>query len=641
MTSTQNPEKPGEKFTRRDAVRLLGAGAAAAALGGRFAQAAMPAKRPNIVWILAEDLGPDLGCYGMPLVSTPNLDALAKEGIRFTNAFTASPVCSTSRSGMITGMHQASFDAHNHRSHRDDGAILPPPIRLVTDIFRDAGYFTANVNVVSDKVKASGKTDFNFKATKPFDGSRWDELKDKQPFFAQVNFSQPHRGGGWKGARARAKADGCLVDPDKVDLPPYYPDTPAVRDDWAEYLDAIHLMDANVGELLRQIDKDGLAENTIILFIGDHGRCHVRGKQWLYDTGIHISMLARMPGQSKGGVVREDLVSALDIVPTILQLAGIDPPDYLHGRVFLGPDAGPEPEYIFAARDRCDETVECIRCVRTKRYKYIRNYRPDLPYMQPNRYKDTSYPTRNIMRRLHAEGKLTPEQELWMAPRKPGEELYDIQNDPHEVHNLAESPSHQRVLERLRAAHVRWMDQVKDVGLIPEPELFVLAKKYGSGYVILRQKENADLIAEIRKTIDLCDRGKSATATLAERLKNKHPSVRWWAATGLGNLGADASPASEALTDALDDSSGSVRVAAARALGLMGKTDAARPVLVQELRDSENPIVRHYAALALEDLGADARPALDAIKAARKDSYGYVGRVTTRIVNTLGSGSES
>ena len=622
-------------MSRRKALQTLGAGALAASLGSLAGSWAQRGERPNILWIFAEDVCPDLGCYGNKLVRTPNLDRLAAEGVRFTNAFTTAPVCSPSRSAIATGMYQTTIDAHHHRSHRGDEMTLPEQIKLITELFREAGYFTANVKNIAPGVRGTGKTDFNFKlTTKPFDGADWAELKDNQPFYAQVNLRQPHRGGGWSGARERAQQDGCLVDPNKVQLPPYLPDHPVVRDDYAHYLDAIHLLDVNVGVLLRKLEEDGLAENTLVAFIGDNGQCMVRGKQWLYDAGIRVPLIIRWPGKIRPGTVRDDPVSAIDLTVTSLAIAGIEPPEIMHGQVFLGPGAQ-QREYIFAARDRCDETVECIRCVRTKRYKYIRNYRSDLPYMQPNRYKDTSYPARGILRELHAAGKLTPEQEQFMAPHKPPEELYDVQNDPYEVHNLAESPAHQEILAQLREAHVRWMEQTGDLGLIPEPELVALARKYGSGYAILQQPENRGLLAKLRAVVELGEQGKGALRQLENKLADPVPSVRWWAATGLARLGREAQPAAQALVRALEDTSPGVRVAAARALGLMGAVDKALPVLTKELSNEER-VVRHYAALALEELGDAARPALEAIKKATKDSYNCVVRVTERIVSNLG-----
>jgi N-sulfoglucosamine sulfohydrolase len=456
---------------RRDFMKRIGLGAATIATPGRLLAEQKADSRPNILWILSEDISPELSCYGTPEVQTPNLDKLAGRGIRFTNAFTTAPVCSASRSAMITGMFQTSIGAHNHRSHRDDGYTLPEPVRLITEYFRGAGYFTANVKTAAQGVKGSGKTDFNFKFKNAFDGSDWNQRKAGQPFFAQLSISITHRGGHWKNLREQLKNP---VDPDKIKLPPYYPDHPVARKDWATYLDSIQVMDGYVGKILKRLDDENLADNTVVIFIGDHGRCHVRGKQWLYDGGIHIPLIVRWPGKLEAGQVCDELVSSIDISATALKIAGVEPPRHIEGKVFLEPGANGswktvnQHEFIIAARDRCDETVDRIRCVRNKQYKYIRNFMPERPYTQRNDYKEQSYPMLNLMKELHAQGKLTPVQELFMAPRKPVEELYDIRNDPYEINNLAASPEHQQTIRKMRAILERWIEETGDKGRFPE-----------------------------------------------------------------------------------------------------------------------------------------------------------------------------
>ena len=465
-------------YTRRGFLKTMGLGTAALALpGGLFtaetdvdrpfrSASRRTQDRPNILWILSEDISPDLGCYGTRAVRTPNLDNLASQGVRYTNAFATSPVCSPSRSAMITGMYQTSIGVHNHRSHRGDGYTLPEPVRLITDYLRKAGYFTANVTTAAPGVKGSGKTDFNFQYKNAFDGSDWNQRKSGQPFFAQLSFKETHRGEHWEKLGEMLKD---RVDPAQVKLPPYYPDHPVAREDWATYLDSIQLMDQYVGKVLKRMDAEGLTGSTVVIFIGDHGRCHVRGKQWLYDGGIHIPLIIRWPGKLESGEVCEDLVSAIDISATVLKIAGIDPPKHMEGQVFLEPEAK-KREYIIAARDRCDETIDRIRCVRTKRYKYIRNFMPERPYTQKNAYKQRSYPMLSLMEDLHAQGKLTATQALFMAPRKPDEELYDIWNDPYEIHNLSTSPEHQQTMKRMRAILEKWIRDTEDQGQFPEKE---------------------------------------------------------------------------------------------------------------------------------------------------------------------------
>ncbi len=440
--------------------RFLKTSAAAALFSSALFSSCAKQQRPNILWLIAEDFSPDLGCYGVKRVETPHLDQLAREGAMFTNAFTTAPVCSASRSAFMTGMYQTSIDAHNHRSHRDkeDELILPEPVHVITKYFKDAGYFTSNCAGLNfDK---PGKTDWNFTpTTKGFDGTDWRQRAEGQPFFAQVNFSEVHRMG--------IRPNKLTVDPDAVEIPPYYPDHPITREDWAMYLSATEALDKKVGIVLDRLEKDGLADNTIVFFFGDHGRNHVRGKQWLYDGGIKIPLIIRRPGTIKAGVIDDNMISAIDFAPTCLNAIGVKPPEHFEGQIFIGKNKISR-KYIVAARDRCDETVDRIRCVRTKQFKYIKNYIPEKPYTQYNRYKDAYYPVSRLMNHLHKQGKLTPEQKVFMADTRPPEELYDVQNDPHELHNLADDPNFQTVLQEMRTRLEDWIQATGDRGQFPE-----------------------------------------------------------------------------------------------------------------------------------------------------------------------------
>jgi uncharacterized sulfatase len=454
---------------RRDFLRTIGCGTAALLAGCATEPKRAPRTaartrlqqargRPNILWLISEDTCPDLACYGNTLVKTPNLDKLAGAGARYTNAFVTGPVCSASRSAIITGMYQTSIGAHNHRSHRDDGYLLPHPVMLLNDYFRRAGYFRCNCAGLN--YRQPGKTDWNFMyASNPFDGTDWSQRQPNQPFFAQVNFNYTHRD------FKRDKKNP--IDPNKVELPPYYPDHPIARRDWADYLESLQLLDTEIGVALQWLEKEGVADNTIVLYFGDHGRPHVRGKQWLYDEGIRIPMLVRWPGHIQPGTVVDDFVSAIDFAPTFLQAAGVEPPAYLQGHNFLDPKAK-KHEYIYAARDRCDGTVDRIRCVRSKRYKYIRNYYPERPYTQFNGYKKLEYPVLTLMQVLNKEGKLTPEQAQFMAPTRAKEELYDLQNDPHELHNLAGDRKLKNVLRDHSRKLDDWIKSTGDQGERPE-----------------------------------------------------------------------------------------------------------------------------------------------------------------------------
>ncbi len=455
-------------YTRRKFLKHAGMTSLAPLLAGSLMSNCSKNEKLNILWLIAEDLGPDLGCYGTKHVQTPHLDRFASEGVKFSNAFTTAPVCSASRSAFMTGMYQTSIDAHHHRSHRDedDHYVLPEPYRVITDYFHRAGYYTCNCSGLDfDK---PGKTDWNFTPIdEPFDGTDWRERKEGQPFFAQVNFGEVHRMG--------LRPDTLTVDPGSVDLPPYYPDHPVTRNDWAEYLSAIEVLDQKVGKVLARLKENGFEENTLVFFFGDNGRNHVRGKQWLYDGGIHIPLIIRWPKKLKSGIRNDDLVSAIDFAPTCLDLAGVTPPGHLEGSIFLGSHRIGR-EYVIAARDRCDETEDRIRCVRTHQYKYIRNFHPEKPYTQYNRYKDAYYPVLRLMHRLHAENQLTPEQAFFMANRRPEEELYDVLQDPHELNNLAGKQSHQNILQKFRKILDDWIKNTGDRGEFPEDSDVV--KKY-------------------------------------------------------------------------------------------------------------------------------------------------------------------
>ena len=440
-------------MSRRGFLRSVGLAGAVAMTVGAGAHAAPKAKRWNVLWIISEDTGPEFGCYGYPHVHTPNVDRLAGQGARFTNACTTGAVCSASRSGFMTGMYQTTIGAHQHRTPKAAKKPLPEGVHVFTKYFRDAGYTSI--------IPYGRKTDWNFTPTvKPYDSNTWDDLKKHQPFFAQVQFGETHR----KFKRCKEHP----VDPDTVTVPPYYPDHPVAREDWALYLETVNVLDEKIGEVLAKLEQDGLAENTIVFYFGDHGRAHVRGKQWLYDGGIHVPLVIRAPGLIEPGTVCDEMVSAIDFAPTCLRVCGIEPPGHMQGRVFLGPNRDAPREVVFAARDRCDETVERIRCVRGPRYKYIRNFMPERPWTQPNYYKLSSYPMLGLMHRLHNEGKLAPEQDRWFAPRKPDEELYDLQSDPWELTNLAGDPQHADRLAHMRQTLTDWIARTGDKGEQPE-----------------------------------------------------------------------------------------------------------------------------------------------------------------------------
>ncbi|MCA9031442.1 MAG: sulfatase [Planctomycetaceae bacterium] len=406
-------------------------------------------ERPNILWITIEDWGPDLSCYGTKGIHTPHVDKLASEGIRYEWAFTTAPVCSASRSAMMTGFHQNYIGANQHRTY--DKQPLPYGIKPIPHLFAEAGYFTALM---------SSKTDCNFLPTNRnelFQGQDWKERKPGQPFFARITFPGTHRA--WNRDLERP------ISADAVEIPPYYPDTEFVRRDWANGLEQMQIVDRQVGALLARLEKEGLADNTLVFFIADHGRCHIRGKQFLYDGGIRIPMIMRWPGKVTPGQVSSDLVMSLDICATILEAAGITPPVPLHGKSLFSDDIKTR-KYLFSARDKMDETHDAMRAIRSHDFKLILNLMPERPWCQYNRYKEGSYPVLAEMNVLNLQGKLTPEQAAFFAPTKPPVELFDLRSDPHEVHNVADDPKYADIRDGLLAELENWRTNViKDQGV--------------------------------------------------------------------------------------------------------------------------------------------------------------------------------
>jgi arylsulfatase A-like enzyme len=442
--------------------------------------------RPNILWIIADDMSANLSCYGEKTIQTPNIDRLAREGTRFNRAFTTAPVCSPCRSAFITGMYQTTIGAHQHRSGRGVEKIhLPAGVEPMPAVFQRAGYYTCigtglpGTTRQGKKAKAGeggnrglGKTDYNFEwDEKMYDSNDWAGRKSGQPFFMQVQLGGGKlRGGSDENARQRserAKEElGSATEPEKVTLPPYYPRDPVLLRDWAAYLDAVRFTDKHVGDVIARLEQEGLLEETLVIFATDHGISHARGKQFLYDEGTHVPLIVRGPGIAKGKV-REDLVELIDIAPVSLAAAGIAIPSTMQAKNVLARDYRPR-DYVFAARDRCDETTERIRSVRSDQFLYIRNFHPQRPHLQPNAYKDGKSIVQTL-RALHDAGKLDPlAEKLLFSPTRPVEELYEWTSDRWQVKNLAAEPKHKGTLEKMRARLDRWIVETKDKG--PESE---------------------------------------------------------------------------------------------------------------------------------------------------------------------------
>jgi len=426
-------------------------------------------------------LGPELGAYGDKLAHTPNIDRLAREGALFTRAFTHAPVCAPARSGIINGQYPTTIGSHHMRST----LINPPP--LFTDYLKKAGYL-----IFWPTKTPYCKTDFNFTTPDRLTDVVTDWTKDipKRPFFGYFNITTSHESQVRAVPEKHAQNTKMLKpsdrqDPAKMVLPPYYPDDPAVRNDFRQYYELATAVDYKVGEVLEALEKAGVADNTVVFFFGDHGRGMPRSKRWVYNQGIQVPLIVRWPGKIKPGTVRKDLACFLDFAPTVISIAGGQIPKEMVGRVIVGDKTGPEPKYVFAARDRMDETFDRIRSVRERRFHYIRNFYPELPYAQVVLYNEEN-PIMQAWRRWNAEGKLNAVQKQFFAPTKPPEELYDAESDPHEIHNLAGQAKYKKKLEEMRAALDRWMKETNDLGALPEIEL---VKK---GIVVDRIKEYED-----------------------------------------------------------------------------------------------------------------------------------------------------
>jgi len=425
-------------------------------------------KRPNILWIVVDDMSPHFGFNGEPLVNTPHVDKLAKEGIVYTNAYATAPVCSTFRTSLITGMYQTSIGGHHHRSGRGKLKIsLPKGIKTIPEIFKEAGYHTSNGSASMNKY---GKEDYNFsyKRSDLYDSTDWSGRKKGQAFFAQIQL----RGGKirnvdkwYSEAKAALKA---TVSPDQVKLPPYYPSVDAFKYDWATYLDSVNYTDLEVGRIISRLKKENLLDNTIIFFITDHGISQARGKQFCYEEGAKVPLVIWSPKKFKPEV-RDDFVLHIDMAATAMNLAGIKIPEYMQSKNILD-EKFTGRKYVVTARDRCDETVDRIRSVRMGDFKYIRNFYPKRPHLQPCNYKDKK-PWMPVLRQLYADGKLNELQEkILFSPERPEEELYYLVNDKWELKNLAADPQYKDKLQEMRNILADWVKESDDQGRFPESE---------------------------------------------------------------------------------------------------------------------------------------------------------------------------
>jgi len=566
-----------------------------------FAVVSANGDKPNILWITAEDICPNLGCYGDPDAVTPNLDKFAAQSVRYVNCFSVHPCCSPSRSCLATGVYPTRLGTFQHRGKM---WVNPELGKCFPTLLRAAGYYTFN-----GSRGGTSKLDYNFEPKdKPWDkiGSKeieWRHRAASQPFFGQINFGCTHQS-----QYGQRKLTLRVHNPATIRVPPYHPDTPAVREIWAEYHNRITQMDEQFGALLKMLDDDGLADDTIVFFFGDNGQGIPGGKVWLWDQGPHVPLIIRFPTKWKHlspGRVSDRLVSFLDFAPTVLSLAGVEISRYMQGVAFLGPKSGKPRRYVHAARDFHDSAdFDTSRMVRDARFHYIRNFMPHIGW-DAIQYSWQKAPFMlEEWRQLAEAGKLKADtrQACFFRRTKPVEELYDTQTDPFQMQNLAADPAHQETLGRMRAECVRWMIENRDLGLLSQYELYVRSEKdspFEMGADPTRNPiRQLFVAANVTKLPQLC-----------ALLKADDGAVRRWGALGLLALRKKAAPATEALVAALRDSSPDVRMTAAEALCGLGQADVAMPVLI-ELLSHESRIIRNETLLAICRIGPAAKPAL-------------------------------
>ncbi len=531
-------------------------------------------ERPNILWLTSEDNGPHLGAYGDAYADTPNLDRLAARGLLYRFAWSNAPVCAPARTTIISGLYPTSTGSQHMRSM----TRLPDGFRMFPQYLREAGYYVTN----------NAKEDYNLeKPGQVWDDSsrtaHWKNRPARTPFFAVFNFTVSHE------SQIRRRPHTPIHDPAKVRVPAYHPDTPEVRRDWAQYYDKVTEMDAQVGARLRELEASGLADDTIIFYWGDHGPGLPRSKRTPLDAGLRVPLIVAIPARFRhlappdyrpGGETKR-LVGFIDLAPSVLRLAGIEPPGHFQGTAFLGERVGNGPDYLFGFRGRMDERYDMVRSARDERYVYLRNYYPHRAHGEHVAYLFQT-PTTRVWRRLYDEGRLTPEQASFWQTR-PAEELYDLASDPDEVLNLAESADHGAVLKRFRDALSRHLNEVRDLGFLPESEIYSRAAQAGVTPWEYGHSRSYRL-AEIREIAELASRPRRQTpedlSILREGLTNPDSAVRAWAALGLLARGAPAVQGAAAeLRRALGDSAPTVRTRAAEALVTFGTEADLGPAL--------------------------------------------------------------
>lgn len=574
--------------------------------------------RPNILVLIAEDICPALGCYGDEYATTPNIDKMAEGGMVYDFALTTAPICAPSRSALASGLYATSLGTQHLRSE----IPFPEKLKTLPVLLRENGYFTSNRN----------KTDYNFDPEGMWEHwsseyTPWRHRAEGQPFYSFMNIGPSHEGSvnnlqNYKRFVEHLSAE-MFHDPANVPLPPYYPDSPKIREIWAHYYDILTVLDQNVGMVLDSLKADGLMEETIVFFIADHGFGMPRYKRWLYKTGMHVPMVVHVPekykhlvpGFSKGGH-NANMISFIDLPATVLNLAGAEIPGYFEGKPIMGENATPEREYAFGARDRADDMFEMSRSVTDGRYFYVRNFMPHLPYIQPGFIFSDEKEAFRELRRLHLNGETNIEQEkLWN--KKPVEELYDWQADPQELNNLADDPAYTDIKKKLKSKLQGWMVETRDLGLLPEAE-YMIRSEGSSPYEYARESGDYQ-VGKILETAEMV--GTAGEEELIKKLNDAESGVRFWAVVGLVQLEQIGNESKKALTELLGDSSPAVQITAAEALCQFGFSAEAVKTLGRNVTD-ERPWVALQAARSVLLLGEHARPLIPVMYEKLETLYG-------------------
>lgn len=587
-----------------------------------------PEELPNILWITSEDNSPFMGAYGDDYADTPNLDRLADAGVVYENAYATTPVCAPSRFTLITGTYANRMGTENMRSVYP----IPENIRFYPAYLKDLGYHTTN-NV---------KKDYNtIDQPEVWDESsqeaHYSDRAEGQPFFHIRNFTTTHE------SRLHDPIDTLIHDPADAPVPPYHPDTETVRRDWAHYYDQMTRMDEQVGDILDELEESGEAENTIIFYYADHGGALPGAKRFMNQRGLRVPLIVYFPPKYEHLKPEEDrtdrLVSFVDFPATLLSLAGIEPPEFMDGKPFLGEFETEPREYVHMYRGRMDERYDLSRAVRDQDFLYVRNYMPQRIYGQYLWYLWRA-PTMQVWEEEYQAGNLNEKQSQFFEP-KPAEELYLISEDPWSVNNLADNPAYQEDLQRLREANSEWIREMNDLGFIPEG---ILDDVRGERPLYDAVREDHVPINEIIETAELASlQPENNMEKLVTRLDHSESSVRFWAAMGLAISGDSASEYTSELLEKRDDSSGTVQVAIAEALLAAGERSVAMELVEETLHDPDghvklravNFIETLDESLITDDIRNTIRQFSDDMENDEAAAAGYVFRASERLVEKL------